>query len=217
MGENFADQLLIQQVQGDAHRAGPAAVAAIDAAAGQVHGAHDVPLQVAQVVGRHRDPLRLVALDRAAAAVAQRAGGPAGIALEAAGEMLLPELPALFQAQGLVLLEFRFFARRSARDPGQPHGPRWPPGWPAGPLRRPRSTARASRSWSPTWFSAASCRTVRRVAGVATRAALPSLRTSGFRRYTARFCRQESSKTRSSAWRGSRTKIARAAPPLPRP
>ena len=122
----------VQQVERDAHRAGRGAVAAVDAAAGQVHGPHHVPLQVAQVVGRHRDPLRLVALHGAARAVAQRAGGPAGVALDAAGELAPARTPSAPPAQRRRCAPIR---RRSAAVSAGPGGrqvlPRSRRRWPA--------------------------------------------------------------------------------------
>ncbi len=94
-------QLAVHEAQRDADRAEALAFAAVDAAAGEVDGAGDVPAQVAARMRRGLDPLRLRLLDDAALADAERADLAAGVAAHALVELLRPERPALLE--GLVV------------------------------------------------------------------------------------------------------------------
>jgi hypothetical protein len=94
-------QLAVHEGQRDADRAEAFALAAADAAAGEMQSSGDVPGEVATRMRRGLDPLGLTLVDDAALADAERADLTAGVAAHALVELLGPEGPAHLEGLGI--------------------------------------------------------------------------------------------------------------------
>ena len=74
---------LVDESERNVDRAGPVAVSTLDASTGKVKCPYDIPFKISECMRRGVDPLRLIAVDNATAAVAHRASLAAGVAFDA--------------------------------------------------------------------------------------------------------------------------------------